>query len=367
MMTMTAAVLRSTGGPFTFEELQLEGPRPDEVMVGLSSTGLCHTDLAVVQGTMPAPTPIVLGHEGAGTVMEVGAAVRDLSVGDEVAMSFASCGHCRNCLTGREAYCAIFERLNFGGAREDGSTTLSTSDGLVVHGSFFGQSSFASHAVVAARNVVRLPAGPGGIDLDLAGPMGCGFQTGAGAIINSLRVTAGDTVVISGAGAVGLSALMAAKAVGATTIIVVDVLESRLRLARDLGASHTLDGRQSSMVQHIQDLTHGGADYALDTSGVAEVITRDVESVRNGGTIALVGTGDGLPALRVPTIAGKTIRYLIEGDSVPRVFIPQLIALHELGSFPVDRLVTRYPFAEIDQALADTRSGVAVKAVLTFD
>jgi len=363
MVAITAAVLRGTDAPFTFEQLELSSPRADEILVKLSATGLCHTDLAVVRGKMPAPAPIVLGHEGAGIVLEIGSAVTGFAVGDRVAVSFASCGHCANCLTGRAAYCTVFEPLNFDGAREDGSTTLTAADGSVVHGNFFGQSSFATHALVAARNAVKVPDD---VDLDLVGPLGCGIQTGAGAIINSLRVAAGDSVIVSGTGAVGLSAIMAAKAVGATTIIAVDVLESRLETARELGATHTINGRDDDIVARVEDITGGGADHALDTTGVADVIVHDVQAVKSGGTIGLVGIDAGVPALPVHVVAGKTIRYILEGDSVPRVFIPRLISLYQQGGFPFDRLITKYPFKDLERAIADTRSGTAVKAVLTM-
>ena len=364
MVAITAAVLRGKDAPFTFEELELAAPRPDEVLVKISSTGLCHTDLAVVHADMPAPMPIVLGHEGAGTVVEVGSAVRDLKVGDRVAVSFASCGRCANCRSGREAYCAIFEPLNFGGVREDGSTTLTAADGSVVYGHFFGQSSFATHALVAARNAVKVPDG---IDLDLTGPLGCGIQTGAGAVINSLKVAAGESVIVSGTGAVGLSAVMAAKAIGATTIIAVDVLEPRLKLARELGATHTVNGREDDVVARIREIAGGGADYALDTTGVPGVIVNDIRAVKWGGTIGLVGIGPDTATIPVPEITGKTVRYLIEGDSVPQVFIPHLISLYQQGSFPFDRLISRYPFKDLERAIADTRSGAAVKAVLVMD
>nr|WSY53876.1 NAD(P)-dependent alcohol dehydrogenase [Streptomyces sp. NBC_00886] len=364
MVAVTAAVLRGTGSPFTFEELELSSPRPDEFLVKLSSSGLCHTDLAFAHGDMPAPTPVVLGHEGAGIVVETGSAVTDFEVGDRIAVSFASCGRCPQCLAGKAAYCAIFEPLNFAGTREDGSTTLTAADGSVVHGSFFGQSSFATHALISARNAVKIPDG---VDLDLTGPLGCGIQTGAGGIINSLKVGAGDSVIISGAGAVGLSAVMAARAVGATTIIAVDVLEPRLDFARELGATHVVNGSEEDAVAHIKEITAGGADFALDTTGVPSVILNDINAVTFGGTIGLVAIGPSTATIPIPAITGKTIRHISEGDSVPQVFIPRLISLYRQGAFPFDKLITTYPFKDLDRAIADTRSGAAVKAVLMFD
>ncbi|GAB3616732.1 NAD(P)-dependent alcohol dehydrogenase [Okibacterium endophyticum] len=364
MVAITAAVTRGKDAPFTFEQLELDDPRPDELLVKLTSSGLCHTDLAVLHGQMPTPFPIVLGHEGAGIVEQVGSSVTDFAVGDRVAVSFASCGRCANCLLGKEAYCEQVMALNFGGSREDGSTTITDSSGSAVHGSFFGQSSFATHALVASRNAVRVPDG---IDLDLTGPLGCGIQTGAGAIINTLRAGAGSTVVVSGTGAVGLSAVMAARAVGATTVIAVDVLRSRLDTALELGATHAINGKEEDVVARTQEITGGGADIAFDTTGIVPVIVNDLRGLKVGGRIGLVAASGPEPAIPVAEMFGKTVHSLIEGDSVPQVFIPQLIALYKAGAFPFDKLVTMYPFADIDRAIADTQSGAAVKAVLVMN
>jgi aryl-alcohol dehydrogenase len=364
MVSATAAVLRGVDSSFSFEEVQLAELQADEILVDVSSTGLCHTDLAVVHGHLPAPVPIVLGHEGAGTVLEVGSSVRDFAVGDKVAMSFAFCGHCANCLSGREAYCDQFMRLNFAGEREDGSVTLSGKDGETVHGSFFGQSSFATRAIVAARNAVKVPDS---LPIDLAGPLGCGIQTGAGAVINSLRATAGSSIVVSGTGAVGLSALMAAKAVGATTIIAVDILDERLAKATELGATHTINGRTEDVVARIKEITGGvGADYAVDTTAVPAVLVNVVTATRMGGSIVSLGVGKPDAALPLGVIGGKNILGVIEGDAVPQTFIPHLISLYQSGLFPFDQLITTYAFSEIEQAIADTQSGKAVKAVLTM-
>jgi aryl-alcohol dehydrogenase len=364
MTSINAAVLRAAGERLSFEDLQLSDPGPDEVLVRISSTGICHTDLSVVSGGIPAPLPMVLGHEGAGIVEQVGSSVTGLMIGDRVALSFASCGHCANCLAGREPYCVSFSKLNFAGRRENGSTTLTDSAGEAVHGSFFGQSSFATHAVVAARNVVKVPAG---IGLDLVGPLGCGIQTGAGTVINTLKLPPGSSIVVAGAGAVGLSAIMAANASGATRIIAVDVLESRLDKARELGATDTIDGRSEDVAGHILALTQGGADFAVDTTAIPAVITSIMKATRTGGAVALVGVGKFDAVLPVMAMSNKTIYNVVEGDAVPQTFIPQLIALHQRGLFPFDQLITTYPFADIEQAVADTRTGAAIKAVLVMD
>lgn len=364
--TAHAAVLQAVDSPFVFEDVVLEDPRPDELLVRIVATGLCHTDLAVQHGDIPAAFPLVLGHEGSGVVERVGSAVTGFAVGDHVGLSFAACGHCANCLVGKEAYCMNFMALNFGGAREDGSITAAGTDGSTVHGSFFGQSSFATHALVAARNAVPVPAG---VPIELVGPLGCGIQTGAGTVLNSLNVPAGSSIVVSGTGAVGLSAIMGAKVAGATTIIAVDVLPERLEFATKLGATHTINGRTEDTVARIQEITGGlGAAYGVDTTAIPSVIANLVDGTRFGAVVALVGVPKAGAQLPLSSIsgAGRTFVGAIEGDSVPQVFIPQLVALYQAGRFPFDELITTYPFAEIEQAIADTASGKAVKAVLTM-
>ena len=361
-----AAVIRGVDSRFSFEDVVLDDLGPSEILVKIVATGLCHTDLAVVHGDLPAAFPIVLGHEGAGIVEQIGSSVTTFAVGDHVAASFASCGHCANCLTGREAYCLNFMALNFSGAREDGSATIQTSAGETVSGAFFGQSSFATHAIISDRNAVTIPAA---LPLELVGPLGCGIQTGAGTVLNSLNIPAGSSIVVTGTGAVGLSAIMAAKVAGATTIIAVDVLDERLQFAKRLGATHLVNGTTDDVVETIQGLTGGlGADYAVDTTAIPSVVENAIAATSFGATIALVGVskpGTTLP-LGVVSGAGKTLVGAIEGDSVPQVFIPQMLALYQAGLFPFDELITTYAFEDIEQAIADTQSGAAVKAVLTM-
>jgi len=364
--TAYAAVLHGVDSPFVFEDIVLDDLKGNELLVKIVAAGLCHTDLAVQHGHMPRPFPSVLGHEGAGIVEQVGANVTEYAVGDHVAISFASCGHCVNCLEGREAYCLNAGLLNVAGVREDGTGTMTAADGGEMHGAFFGQSSFASYSIVAERNAVKISKD---ISLDLVGPLGCGIQTGAGTVLNSLAVPAGASIVVSGTGAVGLSAIMAAKAAGATTIIAVDVLEERLAFASKLGATHIINGKTDDTVAKIMEITDGiGAAFAVDTTAVPAVVQNVITATRPGGSIALVGVGrpDAVIPLGLITAAGKTIIGALEGDSVPQIFIPRLLAMHEAGTFPFDELITTYPFDQLEQAIADTASGAAVKAVLTM-
>ncbi|GAA4663501.1 NAD(P)-dependent alcohol dehydrogenase [Frondihabitans cladoniiphilus] len=361
-----AAVLHGVNSDFVFEDITLGDIRPSEMLVKIVATGLCHTDLAVQHGDLPGVFPQVLGHEGAGIVEQVGSSVTDFAVGDHIAVSFAACGHCANCLAGREAYCLKFLQLNIAGTREDGTGTMTAADGGPMTGSFFGQSSFATHAIVSERNAVKIADD---ISLELVGPLGCGIQTGAGTVLNSLNISTGTSIVVSGTGAVGLSAIMAAKAAGATTIIAVDVIQERLDFALKLGATHAIDGKSDDVVEQIQKITDGlGAAYGVDTTGVPAVVTNLINATRFGAQIALVGVPKATATLPLGLVsgAGKTLIGAVEGDSVPQNFIPRLLSMYQAGTFPFDQLITTYPFDQIEKAIADTASGAAVKAVLVM-
>jgi aryl-alcohol dehydrogenase len=365
-MRMTAAVTESKGAAFTLAELDLDEPRRNEVIVRLVGSGVCHTDLSVRDQRRPVPLPAVLGHEGAGIVETVGADVTSVSAGDHVVLTFSSCGTCRMCVQGRSAYCDHFVACNFTGGRADGSTTLHREAGDV-HGVFFGQSAFATHALATERNTVKVaPEAP----LELLGPLGCGVQTGAGAVLNALRPPAGSSIAVFGAGSVGLSAVMAAIVAGCTTIVAVDLNEQRLKLARELGATHVIDGADDEAVDRLRRLTGGtGLDYTLDTTGVPQVLRRAVSALNQGGTCGLVGTS--APGTEVtldmPSLLfGRTVRGIIEGDSVPQLFIPALVDLHRQGRFPLDKLITTYPFEDINRAVEDAENGLIVKPVLTY-
>jgi aryl-alcohol dehydrogenase len=364
-MNIDAAVTEAQGAPFHIERLELGELRRDEVLVEVAAVGICHTDLIVRDQWYPVPLPAVLGHEGAGVVAGVGANVAKVAVGDHVAISFNSCGACPTCRTGRPAYCHDFFGRNFGSSRPDGSTAL-TREGSPIHSHFFGQSSFATHSVATERNITKIDPG---VPLDLVAPFGCGIQTGAGAVLNSLRPQAGMSIAVFGVGAVGLAAVMAAHIAGCTTIVAIDVREPRLELARELGATHAVDGAEMDAVEAVKKITGGaGADVSLEASGSAEVLRQAVDCLAPTGTCGIVGA----PAfgtevsLDVNTIltAGRAVRGIVEGDSVPDIFIPRLIALWQQGRFPIERLITHYDFDRIDEAAHDAEQGKVVKPVL---
>jgi aryl-alcohol dehydrogenase len=263
-MEITAAVVHEKGGAFSSEALELDPPRDDELIVRITATGMCHTDLICRDQWSRVPVPGDRGHSGAGVVEEVGKGITKVQPGDHVVLTFLSCGACLNCQRGRPAYCRSLYELNFGGARPDGSTTLRTPDGQPVHGRFFGQSSFGTHALASERNTVKVPDD---IPLEILGPLGCGVQTGAGTVLNSLQPGIGDSIAVFGAGAVGLSAVMAARVAACDPLIAVDLKPNRLELATALGASHTVNAAETDPVEAIAELTGGGANYTVDTTG----------------------------------------------------------------------------------------------------
>ena len=363
---ITAAVVRQKGGPFAIEKLKIENLNDDEVLVKIVATGMCHTDMVVRDQAYPVPLPLVLGHEGSGVVEKVGKSVGKVEVGDHVALTFHSCGHCRSCLKGEPTYCMNFYSLNFGGGREDGTTALTDKSGAV-HDHFFGQSSFATYAVANQRNVVKVPKD---VPLELLGPLGCGIQTGAGAVLNALKVRPGESLAVFGAGAVGLSAIMAAKAAGVTTIIAIDVVPARLELAKELGASHAVNSKEKNVVEEIQKITDGGVNYSLEATGIPAVLRQAVDALGVRGTCGFVGA----PALGTEAkfdvnsmmLPGKKLIGIIEGDSVPEIFIPQLISLYKRGLFPFDRLIKFYSMKDINQAAEDSEKGITVKPIIRF-
>lgn len=336
-----------------------------EILVAMAGVGICHTDLTAASGAVPFPLPAVLGHEGAGVVESVGPGVDTLQPGDHVVLSFASCRSCRNCIAGHPAYCADFAALNYSGRRRDGSTTL-RSGSEDVHGGWFGQSSFATHAVAGAAGAVKVPAD---LPLALLGPLGCGIQTGAGALLRVLRPEQGSSVIVFGAGAVGLGSVLAAIVAGCSTVIVVDPLPGRRELALKLGATAALDSATPGLGRELRRLTGGGADHSVDTVSTEEVLNLAVSTLRSPGSCATVGLRGQSNPVRLDQsslLMGRSVTGVIEGDVDPQTFIPELIDLWRAGRFPFEEMITTFPFEEIETAVASAASGVVVKPVLTF-
>lgn len=366
-MKAIAAITREANGPFVLQPIEVADPRAGEVRVKMSAVGICHTDLSFAAGLMGSPFPMVFGHEGAGVVEAIGEGVTKVAVGDKVLLTFNSCGHCSACDSHDPAYCRDFPLLNFAGSRPDGSTPLSQS-GVRLSGNFFGQSSFASAAIANERNILKVQPQA---DLAALAPFGCAVQTGAGAVLRSLAARAGSSLVVIGGGSVGLSAVLGGVVAGCPTIILIEPQAERRALGLSLGAHHVIDPGACDTAEAVRALVSGGVNNILDTSGHVGAITAALAMLAPKGTLGLVGVPGALDALlhlpiSAAIINGYTIKGIIEGDSDPDVFLPELLAHFDEGRLPVDRFTRRYPFEQINQAVHDTYHGGCVKAVLTF-
>ena len=371
-MRTIAAVATAPGEPFRIAEVELDDLRPDEVLVDIVAVGVCHTDLSAAAGVIPYPLPGVLGHEGAGRIRAVGSAVSRVRPGDAVLLTFTSCGVCAMCRGGHPALCEHHLAWNLlGGRRPDGTSPVGWSEQPELNSHFFGQSSFARHAIVDERSVIRLPDGTATDDLITYAPLGCGLQTGAGAILNVLRPRISDTVAVAGAGAVGLAAVMAAASRSVQTIVVVDVVPSRLRLAQELGATHTIDASREDLAASLASITGGaGVDAGVETTGNVGVLESLIGALAVGGTCAVIGAprAGSRAAFDVNMLLpGRTITGVTLGDSEPETFVAELIALHRSGRFPIEALQRRYAFEDINAAAADATSGATIKPVLVMD
>jgi aryl-alcohol dehydrogenase len=365
---ITAAVARGIGEPLTIEQLELDDLRPNEVRVRLVATGICHTDAVVRDGIYPTPMPAVLGHEGSGVVESIGGSVTSVVPGDHVVLAAAYCGHCKRCRNGEMAYCENLFAADFGGRRIDGSTALSTADGEVVSSHFFGQSSFATYANVVEESVVKVDSD---VPLEQLGPLGCGFNTGAGTVLNELKPEIGSSLVVFGAGAVGSASIMAARVAECAIVVAIDLHDDRLTLARELGATHTINSKTEDVAARLAEITNGeGVDYVVDTTGRPELLRIAADSLGTRGTVALVAaTRPGTEAtfeIGASLVKGWTFKTVVQGSSVPQVFIPRLIQLWREGRFPFDKLIETYALADINQGFEDSKAGKVTKPVIVF-
>ncbi|MBN1614201.1 MAG: NAD(P)-dependent alcohol dehydrogenase [Deltaproteobacteria bacterium] len=363
-MKIKAVVSPAIGQPFQIDEVELDEVRSNEVLVRIVGTGLCHTDLFFKD---LIPLPAVFGHEGAGIVEKIGNAVTAVQPGDRVAISYNSCGFCKNCLRGMPFYCVNWNAFNYSGARGDGSMPI-TKDGAPLYGSFFGQSSLADFSLATERNVVKVPDD---VPLEILGPLGCAVQTGAGTVINALKARAGSSIAVFGTGSVGLSAVMAAKLAGCSSIIAIDIKPNRLELAKELGATHIINGAEKNAVDEIRAITGSGADYSIDSTGVPEIVRQAIDAIDLAGRCAIfasspIGT-DAAFNMNEFVSSGKGVIGIIEGEAVAQIFIPQLIDLYKQGKFPFDKMIKFYDAKDINKAVEDSEKGVTLKPVIRFD
>jgi len=364
-MRATAAVFEKLFTPLSVAEVEIDEPGPGEVLVKIVASGVCHTDALARDGDMPFPAPGVLGHEGAGIVAAVGAGVTSVAAGDKVVIGWPWCGSCRNCLEGQPRYCLQLGPLVIAGSRGDGSTSLRRADGSPLHSHFFGQSSFATYSICAANALVRVDPDT---DVSVLGPLACGIGTGAGAVLNALRPWAGSSIVVYGAGAVGLSAIMAARLTGATSIIAVDRLASRLSLARVLGATETIDvSSGTDPVAAVREIVGGPADFSMDAAGNVNVLRQAADSVGMRGTVALIGgapAGASFSLDHMSTLWGKKVVGILGGEGRSESLITTLITLNKQGRFPYDRLIETFALEQVNDALEASHRGDVIKPVL---
>lgn len=366
-MKIRALVVEEKDAPFVLQDIELGSPGRGEALIRIVASGVCHTDAITRAGDMPMPFPAVLGHEGSGVVEDVGPGVTSVAPGDKVIIGWPSCGECRNCLDGQPRYCLRTGDALVSGRRFKGELSGESAysrDGQPINGHFFGQSSFATHSIVTADALVKVP---GNAPVELLGPLACGLATGAGAVLNEARPGLGDSILVAGVGAVGLAAIMAARNTGVTTIIAADLHDSRLELAKEFGATHTVNSGSGNLIDEVAQITGSTVDFAFDCTGVIPVIETLADTIGMLGTLVLIGgapAGAAFSLDHLRTLWGKRVIGVLGGGGRSGQLIPALVELYEQGRFPFDKLVKYYSFDEIDQALADSASGAVVKPVL---
>ena len=364
-MKTTVAVVTEKEKKFEFKQVEIDEPKAHEVLIKIVATGLCHTDLSVRDGVLPTHFPVVLGHEGAGIVEKTGSHVTNLKKGDHVVLSYGSCGHCRPCAEGDTAYCLQLEPLNFMNKRQGSEEAIFTTENEKLNGAFFQQSSFGTFAIAHERNTVKVDQE---VDLKLLGPLGCGIQTGAGTVMNTLNPKAGTSIAVFGVGSVGLSAIIAAKNAGCAQIIAVDINPERLKLSKELGATYSINSKETDPVKKLMEICTEGVDYAVEASGIKAVAEQAFNALANRGTLAIVGAPAGGTEYAFDANEminhGKKVRGVVEGDSIVKVYIPRLIELYKQGRFPFDKLVTYYKFEDINTAVEDMKAGKVIKPIL---
>ncbi|HWQ13860.1 MAG TPA: zinc-dependent alcohol dehydrogenase family protein [Roseiflexaceae bacterium] len=375
-MRTHAAVLYEMGRPAPYagshplvvDEVELEGPGPGEALVELVSAGLCHSDLSVIDGSRPRPLPMVLGHEAAGVVREVGRGVAGLRPGDHVIFSFMPmCGTCEYCAAGRPVLCERGARANLEGCLLSGARRWRDAAGRTLN-HHLGVSGFARHTVAAQESLI--PIDPD-FPLEQAALFGCAVITGVGAVVNTARVQPGMSAAVWGLGGVGLSAVMGARLAGAHPIVAVDRLAHKLELARALGATHTVDAAAEDPVAAVRELTGGGAHYAFEVVGSEQVLIQAYQATRRGGTTVTVGLPASGRMFSAPAVAitaeERTIKGSFMGSAVPRRDIPRFIALYRAGLLPVDALRSRtIALEEINQGFDALATGEAVRQIIAF-
>ncbi|MDR0905699.1 MAG: NAD(P)-dependent alcohol dehydrogenase [Oscillospiraceae bacterium] len=365
-MQVKAAVTREKG-KISIETLELAPPKAGEVLVKLVATGICHTDTAVMNQYLPVTFPMVLGHEGVGIIETVGEGVSGLAKGDKVILTFPSCGVCDHCQEGHPYSCDDNFNMFFGGNYRDGTKRLTGADGVDV-GVLFGQSSFATYAVTNQDNAIKVDVTED--QLKALCSLGCGVQTGAGAVLNRMKPRPGSSIAIYGCGAVGLAGIMAAKIAGCSTIIAIHGSKGKEE-ALEFGATHTINGRKEDVKAKILEITGGkGAAYALESSGQPNLAVTMLDCMAKEGLAVTVSvTADAEVPIRLePQIMNPSVTFAgcVEGHSNPKVFIPELVKFFKEGRLPVDKMNKYYTFDQIETAFEESHTGGVLKPILVF-
>ncbi len=375
-MRVRSAVLREMGAaepyaesrPLEIAELELDPPGPGELLVRVRAAGLCHSDLSVINGSRPRVMPMALGHEAAGEVVGTGPGVSGFAAGDHVVLAFVpACGECEPCRAGRAALCEPGAAANHAGTLLSGERRLATPEGEAIN-HHLGVSAFSDHIVVSEASAVKVDPE---LPFEIAALFGCAVLTGVGAAVNAARIEPGQRVAVFGLGGVGLSALLGAVLQGAGTIVAVDVVADKLELARELGATDTIEAGPGA-VAAIRELTAGGADHAIETVGSARVLTDAYDATRRGGTTTTVGLPDPSQMLSIPAVSlvaeERVLRGSYLGSSVPARDLPKFIDLHRQGKLRVERLLThRIALDEINEGFDRLARGEAVRQAVIFD
>jgi len=372
-MKMKAAVLRrfdapqpfAESKPLSIEEVNLDPPGPNEVLVKIAGAGLCHSDLSVMNGSRPRPEPLVIGHEGSGEIVEVGPAVTDIEVGDHMVFQFSpSCGRCRRCMEGRPQVCEVGAKAKAAGDLMGGGRRITDANGnRIAHHT--GVSCFAEYAVADRGSVVVIDKD---LPLDEAALFGCAVMTGVGAVINTARILPGDSVAVIGLGGVGLNGILGAKLAGAETIIAIDIADDKLGLARQLGATHTVNASDADHVEQVRDLTNGGVDYAIDLAGVIPAMKTAYEVTRYGGSVVTAGLSPSTAEFSFIqsnlVSEEKSIRGSYMGSCVPVRDIPRFISLYKQGRLPVDKLISRkVSLDEVNEGFDRLQNGETIRQI----
>ncbi|HVS26281.1 MAG TPA: zinc-dependent alcohol dehydrogenase family protein [Burkholderiales bacterium] len=374
-MKIKAAVLNQMGSklpyaasrPLSVEDIELDPPGHDEVLVRIAAAGLCHSDLSVINGDRPRPTPMVLGHEAAGIVEELGAGVDDLKPGDHVVMVFVpSCGHCLPCAEGRPALCEPGAAANVAGSLLSGARRLRRGATLLNH--HMGVSAFAQYATVSRRSLVKIDPD---LPLDKAALFGCAVLTGVGAVLNTARVTPGSTVAVVGLGGVGLASVLGAILAGARRIVAVDLSEDKLTLAKSLGATDTFNAASPDCAEQVRAASAGGVEFAIELAGSVKALELAYKITRRGGTTVTAGLPPPTATFPLPAVnlvaEERTVKGSYIGTCVPMRDIPRYIALYQQGRLPVDRLLSgRLKLEDINLGFDRLAEGKAVRQVVVF-